>query len=329
MSTEYVSIARVTKQVRAARIVELPLNSMGDEQFALLRSGKKQREILGPAGQRSPDEEVASAQRHAAVSRQPVRGAAVDAGTGGAPLSQDELPQVPCAKAPRDARFGPAQGPPDGSDRKAVRGIGFDQDQIIRANLRLVVSIAKRYVCPAVEFYDLVSDGNMSLMRAAEKFERLTRQPVQHLRQLGDHEQLRPHHLGRDPSPGPFLHQSRGDLQHRRGRPHEPIRAGLGELARVSEVQGILKRLDKRERQIIEDRFGLTRGHDPRTLKQIGAAMGVSKERVRQTPDSEHRQIENDPKGSSPIVFAAWRPIMGVLEASRHVGARLFGGIVG
>ena len=30
------------------------------------------------------------------------------------------------------------------------------------------------------------------------------------------------------------------------------------QLARVSEVQGILKRLDKRERQIIDDRFGLT-----------------------------------------------------------------------
>lgn len=44
----------------------------------------------------------------------------------------------------------------------------------------------------------------------------------------------------------------------------------------------ILKRLDERERQIITSRFGLTRGQEPLTLKQVGAAMGVTKERVRQ-----------------------------------------------
>ena len=45
------------------------------------------------------------------------------------------------------------------------------KNQIIRANLRLVVSIAKRYVGPAAEFFELVSDGNMSLIRAVEKFD--------------------------------------------------------------------------------------------------------------------------------------------------------------
>ena len=45
------------------------------------------------------------------------------------------------------------------------------KNQIIRANLRLVVSIAKRHVGPAENFFELVSDGNVSLMRAAEKFD--------------------------------------------------------------------------------------------------------------------------------------------------------------
>ena len=45
------------------------------------------------------------------------------------------------------------------------------KNQIIRANLRLVVSIAKRYVGPAGDFFELVSDGNMSLLRAVEKFD--------------------------------------------------------------------------------------------------------------------------------------------------------------
>ena len=41
----------------------------------------------------------------------------------------------------------------------------------MRANLRLVVSIAKRHVGPADNFFELVSDGNMSLIRAVEKFD--------------------------------------------------------------------------------------------------------------------------------------------------------------
>ena len=45
------------------------------------------------------------------------------------------------------------------------------KNQIIRANLRLVVSIAKRHVGPVENFFELVSDGNMSLMRAVEKFD--------------------------------------------------------------------------------------------------------------------------------------------------------------
>ncbi len=45
------------------------------------------------------------------------------------------------------------------------------KNQIIRANLRLVVSIAKRHVGPVDNFFELVSDGNMSLIRAVEKFD--------------------------------------------------------------------------------------------------------------------------------------------------------------
>jgi DNA-directed RNA polymerase sigma subunit (sigma70/sigma32) len=47
-------------------------------------------------------------------------------------------------------------------------------------------------------------------------------------------------------------------------------------------VAGILKRLDERERQIVTSRFGLTSGRQPLTLNQVGAAMGVTKDRVRQ-----------------------------------------------
>ena len=44
----------------------------------------------------------------------------------------------------------------------------------------------------------------------------------------------------------------------------------------------ILERLDEREQEIIISRFGLRRGQEPLTLKQVGVELGVTKERIRQ-----------------------------------------------
>jgi RNA polymerase primary sigma factor len=45
------------------------------------------------------------------------------------------------------------------------------REQMIRANLRLVVKIAKRYSNPSMTLADLVAEGNIGLMRAAEEFD--------------------------------------------------------------------------------------------------------------------------------------------------------------
>ena len=60
------------------------------------------------------------------------------------------------------------------------------------------------------------------------------------------------------------------------------LAAELEQKQRVNEIGKILHRLDHREQQIIIRRFGLDHNQEPRTLKEVGAELGVTKERIRQ-----------------------------------------------
>ena len=54
---------------------------------------------------------------------------------------------------------------------KMADGDRAAKDELVRANLRLVVSIAKRYVGKGMFFLDLIQEGNLGLMKAVEKFD--------------------------------------------------------------------------------------------------------------------------------------------------------------
>ncbi|TWT46620.1 sigma-70 family RNA polymerase sigma factor [Botrimarina hoheduenensis] len=156
------------------------------------------------------------------------------------------------------------------------------KNQIARANLRLVVSLAKKRMGPTQSFFELVSDGNVSLMKAIEKFDFARGNKFStyatwaivknYARSI----------------PNEYKHQDRfrtstdelfASAEEHRANPlaHEAAQAD-----REHKIRRILRRLDEREQQIVISRFGLDHNREPLTLKEVGAQMGVTKERVRQ-----------------------------------------------
>jgi len=160
-------------------------------------------------------------------------------------------------------------------------GIKACRDLLINCNQRLVYNNAKKHLAPGESIDDLVSDGNLSLMRAVEKFDygrgnkfstyatwAIIKNFARSIPDAKNHKQR--YMTGHDE-----LFEAKADV---RTDEQEALATADAAKARVARL---LEHLDARTREVIRMRTGLD-GSEEMTLEQIGQHFGITKERVRQ-----------------------------------------------
>lgn len=155
------------------------------------------------------------------------------------------------------------------------------KNQLIRANLRLVVSIAKKRVGVLNNFFELVSDGNMSLIRAVEKFDFSRGNKFSTYASWAIMKNfarsIPEEHTRRDR----FMTGHDDAFEAAADNRADEYEQEKAQQQRQATVSQLLDRLDVRERRILISRFGIG-GADEQTLEQLGRELGVTKERIRQ-----------------------------------------------
>lgn len=174
---------------------------------------------------------------------------------------------------------------------------------LIRSNLRLVVSIAKKHMRPNTNFFEMVSDGNMSLIRAIEKFDFSRGNKFSTYASWAIMK-----NFARSIPAEYTLHDRFKTGADEVFQFSSDERANQFQVERENQTQHdilmkILERLEPREREILLLRFGLRPGAEPQTLAEVGHRFGVTKERARQLEArglKKLRQIAADEKLDIP-----------------------------
>ncbi|MBL8825272.1 MAG: sigma-70 family RNA polymerase sigma factor [Planctomycetia bacterium] len=221
-----------------------------------------------------------------------------------------------------------------------IAGSGAARERMVRANLRLVVNIARSYTGKGLALQDLIEEGNLGLLRAVEGFDpgmntrfstyasywikqsikralvnsaKTIRIPAYMVELLSKWRRATAQlndSLGRPPTqeevarvlelPKKKLNIIKKAIKIYNATPQtDQPEAGwtLGEMLTddrtrtpdaemvmsddLVQVLQLLEKMDKREATILRMRFGLD-AEEPKTLKEIGEALGLTRERVRQ-----------------------------------------------
>ena len=173
--------------------------------------------------------------------------------------------------------------------------------RLVEANLRFVVSIANQYKGRGLQMEDLVSEGNLGLMKAATKFDasrgtRFINYAVVHVRQQIERaldQQTEPPRKLKQMSTSvdaPLGHRTNMSLLSVLINKDAPMADERVYSEAIEDaIEQALQTLDERESKVVNAFFGINQEHE--TMAEIAEDMDLKRERVRQIRDKAVRKL--------------------------------------